>query len=407
MTDAHQDGEMINQSARNSWLIVSARFISDFGAFLNMVALSTYVYVISQSVMHVSIFLACRVTGGIVASLFGVPFFRRFNGRLSLIVFDVVRAALLALLLIFPSSIQLYILPFIALGIGIGNSMFAIGLNSQLPWWVDESRRVATNAWLTSASATGAVTGSMVSGILLAASGYELVFVTNILTYLLAGLCILPLRFLITPAVNELKTQRKEWSNLVKGLRVAPLMAGMLLVTMADTLGSAAHNVGFPILSELLTADSPGKTMGLLLAVWAGGKFAGARAANYILLKCGIRTERLFFCGVALMSLGFIFTFQQHAVPLALMFIFIAGIGDGLADVSLISRIQNEDESLRLPIFSLMTLLQMTGFGVGMLIVAPFYIWLAPALVIVIFHGIPLVTLTVVWLYSRRWQTSH
>lgn len=203
---------MFNRSVRNSWLLVSARFISDFGAFLNMVALSTYVYVISQSVMHVSVFLACRVTGGILASLFGVPFFRRFNGRLSLILFDVVRAALLALLLIFPSTVQLYILPFIALGIGIGNSMFAIGLNSQLLQWVDESRRVATNAWLTSASAIGAVTGSMVSGILLAASGYELVFVTNILTYLLAGLCILPLRFLTIPVVNEVKNQPKEFS---------------------------------------------------------------------------------------------------------------------------------------------------------------------------------------------------
>jgi len=47
MTDAHPDEEMINRSARNGWLIVSARFISDFGAFLNMVALSTYVYVLS------------------------------------------------------------------------------------------------------------------------------------------------------------------------------------------------------------------------------------------------------------------------------------------------------------------------------------------------------------------------
>lgn len=56
MTDAHQDETMFNRSIRNSWLLVSARFISDFGAFLNMVALSTYVYVISQSVMHVSVF---------------------------------------------------------------------------------------------------------------------------------------------------------------------------------------------------------------------------------------------------------------------------------------------------------------------------------------------------------------
>lgn len=402
MADAQQDGELIARSARNSWLIITARFISDFGAFLNMVALSTYVFLLSQSVLHVSIFLACRVTGGIIASAAGVPFFRRFHGRLSLVIFDLARAALLALLLVLPPSAQLYILPFIALGIGLGNSMFAIGLNSQLPWWVDESRRVATNAWLTSASATGAVTGSLVSGLLLAASGYQLVFAANIVTYLLAGLCILPLRFLVYPAIDKDKQPRKEWRNLVTGLRTAPLLAGMLLVTMADTLGSAAHNVGFPVLSELLTPASAGKTMGLLLAVWAGGKFAGARMANYLLFQRGIRTERLFFCGVALMSLGFIFTFQQSGVPLALMFIALAGIGDGLADVSLISRIQSEPERLRLPVFSLMTLLQMTGFGVGMLIVAPFYVWYSPALVIVIFHGIPLLTLTALWLYGRQ-----
>ncbi|WP_237567455.1 hypothetical protein [Phytobacter massiliensis] len=102
------------------------------------------------------------------------------------------------------------------------------------------------------------------------------------------------------------------------------------------------------------------------------------------------------------MSLGFIFTFQQSGVPLALMFIVLAGVGDGLADVSLISRIQSEPERLRLPVFSLMTLLQMTGFGVGMLIVAPFYVWYSPALVIVIFHGIPLLTLTALWLYNRQ-----
>lgn len=173
--------------------------------------------------------------------------------------FDVIRAALLASLLILPAATQLYILPLIALGIGLGNSMFAIGLNSQLPLWIDESRRVSTNAWLTSASATGAVTGSLVSGILLATSGYEIVFAANIVTYLVAGLCVLPLRFLVQPVADESTQQRKEWRNLVTGLRTAPLLAGMLLVTMADTLGSAAHNVGFPIISALLHPHQPGK----------------------------------------------------------------------------------------------------------------------------------------------------
>jgi len=390
-------------SSRNAGFIIAARFISDFGAFLNMVVLSTYVYVITQSVFHVSVFLASRVAGGIIASVIGIPFFRRFHGYFSLIIFDVLRAALLVLLLILPVNTHIYLLPAIAFGIGLGNSMFSIGLNSQLPSWVMASHRVSTNAWLTSVSSVGAVAGSLISGILLAASGYQQVFIVNIVTYLVAGLCIVFLRYLETPVITPTAALRKEWHNLITGLRTAPLLAGMLIVTLTDTLGSAAHNVGFPILSKLMTPDSAGKTMGLLLAVWASGKFLGARLASYLSRNnLGPGIERLFFIGVALMSLGFIATFQQTAVHMALVFIIFAGIGDGIADVCLISRIQREPDMLRLPVFSLMTLFQMTGFGVGMLIVAPFYAWLDPALVIIIFHGLPLVTLVIVGLITRR-----
>lgn len=392
------------RSSINSRLIVSARFFSDFGTFLNMVALSTYVYLLSQSVMQVSVFLACRVMGGILASLIGVPFFRRFRGRFSLVVFDILRASLLLPLLILPSDVQQYLLPLIALGIGLGSSMFSIGLNSQLPWWVAEPDRIPTNAMLTSLSATGAVAGSLLAGVLLAASGYEAVFLINILAYLLAGLCVLPLRFLLEPSPSTVEGSRREWRNLRSGLRSAPVLAGMLLVTIADTLGSAAHNVGFPILSELITPDSAGRTMGLLLATWAAGKFAGARIADAV-LRCdpALRIEWLFFIGVAVMSLGFIGTFQQAAIALALVFVVLAGVGDGLSDVSLITRIQREPEHLRLPVFSLMTLLQQTGFGIGMLIVAPFYIWFVPSVVIVIFHGLPLLTLTgVAWVNRHQ-----
>ena len=65
MSDKLPDERVNTRSARNSGLIIMARFISDFGAFLNMVVLSTYVYLLSQSVTHVSIFLACRVTASL------------------------------------------------------------------------------------------------------------------------------------------------------------------------------------------------------------------------------------------------------------------------------------------------------------------------------------------------------
>ncbi|UVM28130.1 MFS transporter [Pseudomonas sp. B21-021] len=379
-------------TSRNARLIITARLISDFGAFLNMVALATYVYLLSNSAMSVGIFLASRVGGGIFASLIGTAFYRRCSGRLPLIAFDLLRAAVLGLLLIVPVSQQALLLPLIAFGLGLGNSMFAIGLNSQLPRLIEPAQLLKTNAWITSASSMAMVGGSLVSGLLVAGFGFETVFALNAVTYLLAAVLIAPLRFSAPDPVAESSAKQGEWSALLQGLRGAPVVAAMLAVTMADTLGSAAHNVGFPIISNLLTPDSASTTLGLMLAVWAAGKLLGARIASRLNGSENIHLERRYFGGVLLMSCGFILMFQQHSVVGLLLFSLPAGLGDGFSEVGLMSRLQREPEPLRLPIFSFLTLLQMTGFGVGMLIAAPFYSWWAPGAVVLLFHGIPLAT---------------
>ena len=399
--------QQLHLSIRNARLIIFARGVSDFGAFLNMVALSTYVYWLSQSVVFVSLFLACRVTGGIVASLFGIPFFRRFAGRGTLAGLDLARALLLTPLLVLIPAYQLSLLPFIAFGIGLCNSLFAIGLNSQLPTWVALEQRVNTNAWITSAAATGAVFGSLLSGLLIATGGFEAVFAVNIVTYVVAAFLVLPLRALYSVAIATHRGLAAEWHELTKGLRGTPVLAAMLLISMLDTLGSAAHNVGWPVLSQYISPDTAKTVMGYLLAVWACGKFVGARIASALLKGRGTQgMERLFMLGVALMSSGFILTFQQTELWLALLLVVWAGLGDGLSEVALISRAQSEPDSLRLPLFSLLTLIQMAGFGVGMLLVGPFYVTWTPAQVIVLFHGLPLTALAVMalWLGGNAWR---
>ena len=386
----------MNTSTRNARLIVSARLVSDFGAFLNMVALATYVYLLSNSPMSVGIFLASRVAGGVFASLIGTAFYRRWAGRMPLIVFDLLRAGLLGLLLVLPVTQQALLLPLIAFGLGFGNSMFAIGLNSQLPNLIKSEQLLKTNAWITSASSAAMVAGSLVAGLLVAAFGFETVFALNVVTYLLAALFIVPLRFSMQAPDAGTAHGEGEWSALRQGLRGTPVVAAMLAVTMADTLGSAAHNVGFPIISKLLTPESASTTLGLMLAVWASGKFIGARIASRLKGSDNINLERRFFFGVLLMSCGFILMFQQQTLYGLLLFSLPAGLGDGFSEVGLMSRLQREPEHLRLPVFSFLTLLQMTGFGIGMLIAAPFYSWWTPGAVVLLFHGIPLTTLLVV-----------
>ncbi|MDI2593612.1 MFS transporter [Pseudomonas sp. N3-W] len=393
---------MNSPSLRNAQLIITARLISDFGAFLNMVALATYVYVLSNSAISVAVFLASRVAGGIFASLIGTTFYRRFAGRVPLIAFDLLRAGVLGLLLILPVTQQALLLPFIAFGLGFGNSMFAIGLNSQLPNLIDSDQLLKTNAWITSAASAAMVGGSLVSGLVVAGFGFETVFALNVVTYLLAALFIVPLRFTASAPAAEPTSERGEWSALLQGLRTAPVLAAMLAVAMADTLGSAAHNVGFPIISRLLTPDSASTTLGLMLAVWACGKLIGARIASRLKGSENVNLERRFFFGVLLMSCGFILMFQQQTLYGLLLFSLPAGLGDGFSEVGLMSRLQREPDHLRLPIFSFLTLLQMTGFGVGMLIAAPFYVWWTPGAVVLLFHGIPLTTLLTVKVLAFR-----
>lgn len=242
--------------------------------------------------------------------------------------------------------------------------------------------------------------GSLLSGGLIATAGFEAVFALNIGTYMVAACLILPLRALYSGAMSVHRGLAAEWHELKKGLRSAPVLAAMLLISLLDTLGSAAHNVGWPVLSQYISPDTAKTVMGYLLAVWACGKFVGARLASAVLKSRGTAgMERLFMAGVALMSSGFILTFQQSELWLALVWVVWAGLGDGISEVALVSRAQSEPDSLRLPLFSLLTLIQMAGFGVGMLVVGPFYLTWAPAQVIVLFHGLPLTALVVMGLW--------
>ncbi|MCF6766636.1 MFS transporter [Thiotrichales bacterium 19S3-7] len=385
---------MLNQSDKNALHIIIARGFSDFGAFLNMVALATYVYWLSNSAISVGIFMAARVTGGIVASTISSNFFKRFKGKYSLILFDILRALSLSSILFVPYHYQLYVLIPIAFFIGFGNAMFAIGLNTQIPNFVKRSKQVSVNAWITSISSTAAVLGSLISGVMVAICGYEVVFLINIATYVVAAILIIPLKFIEKPQIHQTDRLKLQRNQLVSLLKKNKMLVCLLLITMADTLGSAAHNVGFPILSKLISPQSASTTMGIILATWACGKFLGSRVANFFLKgKQQVSMERFFMLGVLAMSTGFILLFAQHTFTWLIPFAIWAGVGDGISEVCLISRIQSEPEQTRLPFFSLLTFSQNSGFGIGMLIVSPFFIWWSPAYVVLLFHGIPLAML--------------
>ena len=311
---------------------------------------------------------------------------------------------LLSLLLFTSIKIQIYILPIVALGIGLSGSMFSIGINSQLPHLIVEKKLVAVNSWISSLSATATIFGALTAGLIIAMSGYKTIFVINIITYLLAALAILPLKSIISQNNTIMKSisTRDEYNLLKSHLKQNKVIASILLVSMADTLGSAAHNVAFPVFSKLITPQTASQTMGLIIALWAVGDFIGSLLSGRLLKNRSLfRMERLFTFGVGLMSTGFILLFFQEQMSLILACAVFAGIGDGILQVSLSSRIQYEPEAVRLSIFSLLTFFQMTGFALGMIIAAPFFNWWLPSYVVLLFHGLALVLLFISWFMNH------
>jgi MFS family permease len=395
----------LRTSATNAFFIISARCLADFGSVLSMIALSSYVFLVSNNVYQFSVFMICSVCGSLLASLMSVPFFRKMQGKWALISLNLVRFFIMVLLLILPDSHLLYVVPCIAFISGLCNTLFTIGINSQLPNWIIQPKRLSVNTWLTSLSSVSAVTGGLLVGVLIAGTGYENVFILNIVVYVFVALMLLPLKTLSDTTQIPLRPMhfKQEWRQLTIELRKAPILAGMLLVTLMGSLGNAAHQVGFPIIATLLTPEHISQAMGALMASWAIGKFIGARLVSYLLKKYPyLSLEMLFFVGFSALSLGFILTFSQQQLIWAIVFVVCAGIGEGIAEVSVVSRIQTEPERLRLPVFSMLALLKMMGFAVGMVIVAPFYHWLPLYLVIMLFHGIPLVTLVMVQLWLKK-----
>ena len=402
--------ERAGVTARNGRLLIPARFVSDFGAFMSVVAVSTFAYSLSHDPLVLGLVLALRVAGGILAGMVATPFFRRARGAVPLVVLDLSRSAALVVLLLLPGGPTAKALCAVSFVLGFGGSLFSIGLNAQLVRLVGEGRLLSTNAWLSSVASVAIVLGSVSSGWIVALGGFRLAFEINAVTYVVAGILIAGLRFAAPASPRASDPARPAAATLRAAVQAAPALGFMLVVMFADTLGSAAHNVGFPILSALISPASAAWVMGLLLATWACGKFAGAwlakqygRAAD----DGGFQTG--FFAGVLVMSACFVTTFFQHALAPALAWIALAGLGDGVSEVCFRTRLQRADEDVQIPMFSATSLAQNVGFAAGMLLCAPFFGWWSPGRVLLLFHGTPILIAAlglVLWRRDRRPLTA-
>ena len=391
----------------NFTALISARFSSDLAAFMALTIFTSYIYIITNNAYYVGAFFACRVFGALLGSILAPRIFHHGRIQLLLTSIEIGRALLVMGLLVMPISMQKLYLPLLAVLLGMGNAFFNVGLNLKIGSLFEDKEFISINSWVSSLSSLGLVLGILTAGLLLSCLKYPDLFLIDALIYLASAAFV----FLIRDPTLDAQIPKKsfsgqrEWGKLVQVLKENRILFLLLMATLIDTLASGSHNVGQPILAKLINPAHPGKTLGLMITVWAFGKLTGAwlirilHRVRQLELK---HIEHLFFMGVMMMSGSFILMFWQTQLTLILLFALFAGMGDGISEVNLLTRIQKAAQDVKATLFSCMNFLQMSGLMIGIMACTPFFAAYPAAKVVTGFHGIALLSALFLYFTYRK-----
>ncbi|MGI5506254.1 MFS transporter [Lentzea sp. CA-135723] len=365
--------------------LVAACSASAFGNYLNLVALSLFTWQVSGS---------AGVTGAVMALRLGSGFVSGFvAGRVLLprrwvmVGADLAQASAMVALVVWP---ELGVLCLVVVVMGAGNTFFTVALRCSVPEVVGPGRLAQANGRLVAGRSAGTVLGFAGAGVVVPAAGVEVAFLINAASFLVCALVVglLPVGLGVgRPAVR----------GRVRSGVVPQVVLGMLVVRGADALGSASHNVALPVFA------SSAVFMSVFWTAWAVGTFSAHRLLRRWAGRVGARA---FAASTCLMSVAFVAAFSGVPVVGLVVVTFVAGVADGLTEISYVSRIQALPEEVRGRVFGVSASVEAGGFAAGMLVSAGLLEVLPPLVVVSLLHGVAFATAATFLLASKTLRSS-
>lgn len=308
--------------------VVLARFVSLTGTNMTTVALPWFVLTTTGSTTKMGLVLACSTLPAFVLGIPAGSVVAMLGARRSLILGDALRAPLLvslpvlhaAGLLSFPALLVL------VTAIGVFAVPYAAASSSLLPELVGESEREVARAQaaLQVAIQVTGVIGPVVAGVLIPVLGAPQVLYVDGGSYAASALIVATLVSAgrAVPAANR----RRGVFAGVRQVFADPLLASIVTVALAAHVALAALFASLPALAfrafhdahvagVLFSSDAVGSVLGGLLALRLARRFSP--------LRVGIAGFALMAAPLWLLAVG-------HSVPLAIVVMFVFGIGGPL-----------------------------------------------------------------------------
>ncbi|HEX6289050.1 MAG TPA: MFS transporter, partial [Herpetosiphonaceae bacterium] len=179
---------MTNKSAfYYFYFLVAGYAISSFGSFLNMVALSLFVYHLSGSALQTGLYMTLRLVASFFGGLAAGNLVARYPRKPLMIVSDVTQGLGLLVLLVVPSTIQLETLYVLSVVLGLCSTLSGVALRSSIPEIVGQDQRVRANGLLVTGRSFATVLGFASAGMIVAWSGYETAFLIDAITFFISA----------------------------------------------------------------------------------------------------------------------------------------------------------------------------------------------------------------------------
>jgi len=340
---------------RDFRLLWIGQSLSLLGDQFYMIALPWLVLQVTGSALALGTVLALEAIPRALFVLVGGAVTDRVSARTVMLVSDVARLMMTALLtvLVFTGGMNLWMIYGFALAFGLVDGFFAPATASIVPHIVDGDDLQTGNALVHGAGQLSVFVGPVLAGILIAVGstvssavpetgGIGLAFAIDTATFLVSVVTLCMMGTMASSMPDEASEQQGHVLASIRGgisymWNDATLRTMFVLVAAVNFLVNGPFLVGIPVLADSRLPEGAA-AFGLIVSAHGGGNLLGfvlsgaipsARRLNIIIPA----VFALFGIGIA--SLGFV-----GSTAVAFMLVLVMGIGNGYISIVLITWLQ-------------------------------------------------------------------
>ena len=355
-------------SIRDFRLLFTGTATSLLGDQFTLIATPWLVLQLTGDPLVLGIVLALEGIPRALFMLFGGAITDRFSPRIILLISDIIRFVLAALLafVVLSGTVQIWMLYAFGLAFGLVSGFAVPAGNSIVPMVVDEKDLEAGNSLVMGGGQLVGFVGPVVAGILIgnfadSLFGVGLAFALDAATYAISALMLWLMRSGGTvPSLADIAGKESVWASIMAGLKYVwddqALRLMFLVIIAINFLFVGPILVGIPVLADQRLIEGA-RAFGLLMSAFAIGNLSGYLVAGSLPRPSG-RTMRLLLIallaafGIATVLIGFI---SSMWLDFGLML--LLGLGNGYITIILFTWIQTRvPKTMMGRIMSLLTL---------------------------------------------------